>query len=68
MSASSSILAWRIEWTQDLGGLQPKESDMAEQLPLPQASLWVPFSTGSAHSVTLSHFDISNVFIIIILW
>ena len=31
----SSILAWRIPWTEEPGGLHPwgrKESDMAEQL------------------------------------
>ena len=33
----SSILAWRISWTEELGGLQStghKESDMTEQLTL----------------------------------
>jgi len=35
MATHSSILAWRIPWTEELGGLQftgPKESDMTEQL------------------------------------
>ena len=35
MSTHSSILAWRIPWTEDPGGLHPwvcKESDMTEQL------------------------------------
>ena len=33
----SSILAWRIPWTEEPGGLQPmgsQESDMTEQLSL----------------------------------
>ena len=35
MAIHSSILAWRIPWTDELGGLQStgrKESDMTEQL------------------------------------
>ena len=35
MATHSSILAWRIPWTEELGGLQStgrKESDMTEQL------------------------------------
>ena len=35
MAIHSSILAWRIPWTEDLGGLQStgcKESDTTEQL------------------------------------
>ena len=35
MATHSSILAWRIPWTEEPGGLQPtghKESDMTEQL------------------------------------
>ena len=35
MATHSSILAWRIPWTEELGGLQStgcKESDTAEQL------------------------------------
>ena len=37
MTTHSSILAWRIPWTEEPGGLQPwgrKESDMTEQLSL----------------------------------
>ena len=41
MTTHSSILAWRIPWTEESGGLQspkspkePKESDMTEQLTL----------------------------------
>ena len=37
MAAHSSILAWRIPWTEEPGGLQSwggKESDMTEQLTL----------------------------------
>ena len=35
MATHSSILAWRIPWTEELGGLQStchKESDTTEQL------------------------------------
>ena len=35
MATHSSILAWRIPWTEDLGGYSPhgrKESDMTERL------------------------------------
>ena len=35
IATHSSILAWRIPWTEERGGLQPwggKESDMTEQL------------------------------------
>ena len=35
MATHSSILAWRIPWTEELGGLRSmghKESDMTEQL------------------------------------
>ena len=35
MATHSSILAWRIPWTEELGGLQStgrKESDRTEQL------------------------------------
>ena len=35
MAAHSSILAWRVPWTEEPGGLQSmgrKESDMTEQL------------------------------------
>ena len=37
MATHSSILAWRIPWTEELGGLQStggKESDMTEQIHL----------------------------------
>ena len=38
MATHSSILAWRIPWTEEPGGLQSlgsQESDMTEQLNLP---------------------------------
>ena len=41
MAAYSSILAWRIPWTEEPGGLQSmglKESDMTEQLTLSLSS------------------------------
>ena len=31
MATNSSILAWRLPWTEEPGGLQSKESDMAER-------------------------------------
>ena len=42
VAAHSSILAWRIPWTEEPGGLQSmghKESDMTEQLTLNQEPL-----------------------------
>ena len=42
MATHSSILAWRIPWTEEPGGLQPighTESDMTEQL-TPSLSLF----------------------------
>ena len=30
MANHSSILAWKIPWTEETGGLLPKESDMTE--------------------------------------
>ena len=51
MATHASILAWRIPWTEELGGLRGgKESDMTQQLthththimiltPLPHANL-----------------------------
>ena len=32
MATYSSILAWEIPWTEDLGGLQFKQLDMTKQL------------------------------------
>ena len=32
MATHSSILAWKIPWMEDPGGLQSMESDMTEQL------------------------------------
>ena len=32
MATHSSILAWRIPWTEELGGLQPMQLDTTEQL------------------------------------
>ena len=32
MATHSSILAWRIPWTEEPGGLQSKESDMTEAI------------------------------------
>ena len=44
MATHSSILAWRIPWTEEPGGLQSwthKESDMTERLSTAQADLGV---------------------------
>ena len=41
MATQSSILAWRIPWTEEPGGYCPwggKESDMTEQLTVPSSS------------------------------
>ena len=35
MATHSSILAWRIPWIEEPGGLQSKELDTTEQLTLP---------------------------------
>ena len=32
MATHSKILAWRIPWTEECGGLQSKESDVTERL------------------------------------
>ena len=44
MATHSSILSWRIPWTEEPGGLQPmgSESDTAERL-LRHAQPWVQF-------------------------
>jgi len=34
MATHSNVLAWRIPWTGEPGGLQSKESDSIEQLTL----------------------------------
>ena len=40
MATHSSILAWRIPWTEELDGLQsPKEWDTTEQLTHTQANI-----------------------------
>ena len=45
MASHSSILAWRISWMEEPGGLSPwghKESDMTEQLTHTHTSLKLP--------------------------
>ena len=32
MATHSKVLAWRIPWTEECGGLQSKESDVTERL------------------------------------
>ena len=47
MAAHSSVLAWRIPWTEDLAGYSPwghKESDTTEQLTLSLSHTCVQFS------------------------
>ena len=49
MATHSRILAWRISWTEESGGLQSmggKELDMTEQLPLSRKEI----SSGSSYS------------------
>ena len=55
MAAHSSILAWRIPWIEELGGLQSmgrKESDMTEQLHF--LSL-MPILIGNTKTTVLTH-------------
>ena len=52
MAMHSSILAWRIPWTEDPGGLQSRgsqESDMTERLTLSH----LPVNTSSWHCIIL---------------
>ena len=61
MATHSSILAWRIPWTEELGGLQStgrKESDMTEQL---HFHFQFTFCLNSSHSGELLSFS-SNSF------
>ena len=53
MAMHSSILAWRIPWTEDPGGLQSmgsQESDMTEWLTLPLSQMSMPLSQFSPPS------------------
>ena len=69
MATHSSILAWRIPWTEELGGLQStgcKESDMTERLHLtsPQSAScemlgWVNHKLESS---VLGEIDISQIY------
>ena len=55
MAAHSSILAWRIPWTEEPGRLQPrglKESGISEQLTL---SLSKIFTRRTAHGHCMCH-------------
>ena len=50
MASHSSILAWRVLWTEEPGGLSPwghKESDMTEQLSTAQPYIWQNSHTDS---------------------
>ena len=54
MATHSSILAWRIPWTEELGGLQStgrKESDMTERLHFPGGSTW--HGATKPHAITI---------------
>ena len=44
LATHSSILAWRIPWTAEPGGLQYKELDMTEQLTLSLSRCWAGIS------------------------
>ena len=41
MTTPSGILAWEIQWTEESGGLQSKESDTTERLTTNQLSLYL---------------------------
>ena len=46
MTTHSSILAWRIPWMEELGGLQSmgrKESDMTERFHFPEKYLFLVY-------------------------
>ena len=48
MATHSSILAWRIPWTEEPGGYSPrglKQSDTTERLHSLTHSLYIPFPT-----------------------
>ena len=67
MATHSSILAWGIPWTEELGGLQSeghKESDMTEQLTLSHLPCQVgPQSTTLVRNMyILKNFPTSTVF------
>ena len=42
MATHSSVLAWRIPWTEEPGGLQPLQSDMTRTMHPEAGSVWVP--------------------------
>ena len=66
MATHSSILAWRIPWTEELGGLQStgrKELDTTEQLHFHFSHLWIywGFPSGSVvKNLPASVGDIGN--------
>ena len=39
MATHSRILAWRIPWSEERGGLQSKESDVTETFTVPYSSV-----------------------------
>ena len=56
MATHSSILAWRIPWTEEPGGLQSMQSQRVgttEQLTL---SLWEPFRCGLSITLLLCEY------------
>ena len=55
----SSILAWRISWTEELGGLQStghKESDMTERLHFPSNILFLKIAIRLLHDLHSTRF------------
>ena len=56
MATHSSILAWKIPWTEESGGLQPtcrKESDTTERLSLHAGNLFLRIHAGASSLYTL---------------
>ena len=41
IATHSSVLAWRIPWTEEPGGLQPTQSDMTRTMHPEGGSVWV---------------------------
>ena len=48
MTPHSSILAWRIPWTEEPGGLQSRSQRRLKQLSMPQTGGWVRPSSHSS--------------------
>ena len=64
IATHSSILAWRIPWTEELGGLQPMELDTTEQLTVSlfhfhtHTVLWETGNLRGLRDTSLSHTEV----------